>query len=131
MDIKSESEGYLAAVMEDIRWYINNPDLNDEGDDVHSPINDYGLEWSHEITDHRNHRQTWRLLLAYGGPTYGFLVTFHDDLSIRDVEWFFGWGSNEYNLNSHDLANRGVNPNDDFTALETFFDSFYSWTVNQ
>jgi hypothetical protein len=90
MDFQRESQEHKQAIMDELAWYVASVERAEEGDDEHSPVYEYGLEFSKENTNHRTEVTTYRLLIGYGGPTCGLFAD-HDGERWTNPVWFFSW----------------------------------------
>lgn len=75
-----EARELLERRLEDFRYFCGDAyataDETEEYDDEHGSVNDYGLSWEHEMTNHRTGEETYRHVLSTGGPHDEFQVTF-------------------------------------------------------
>lgn len=79
--VQDEAVELLGRRLADMRWFCSEEYDPESPDDEHGDVYDYGLEWSHELTNHRTGELTYRHVLSTGGPHDEFVVSFCEDAS--------------------------------------------------
>jgi hypothetical protein len=123
---EDEAREQLASRIATMREYL---DLAERGVDVYDdlpedvyPLNEWGLEWAKDTTNHRDGTVTYVHVLSTGGPHDEFQVTFDSD-DGRVTSWTFVY------LPWFGRVELSYSPDENGTVRE-FYETFYGEYVS-